>query len=306
MSLSGIDAVTYGVKDLRQARQFFADFGLARIRSSAHGAVFKTRDGGEVVLRRMNSKSLPPPIENGPTVREVTWGAPTQRSLAAVISRVQRHGPVKVLSDGSAQFADPMGLAVKVRVRKRHLVKSPGSAMNTADKIQRVDSPARIYECAEPVRIGHIVLNVPDLESMEAFYVGLLGFQVSDRYPGRGVFLRCQRRGNHHNLFLLQLPHREPALNHVAFTVRDIHEVFGGGMHLSRAGWETQIGPGRHPISSAYFWYVKNPCGGLAEYFADEDFLTAKWQPREFESKPELFAEWAIDGGLNGHTRRQR
>jgi len=65
------------------------------------------------------------------------------------------------------------------------------------------------------------------------------------------------------------------------------------------------LGPGRHPISSAYFWYFENPCGGLIEYNADEDHLTAAWLPRDFEPGPTVFAEWAIDGGLDGHTRRQ-
>jgi hypothetical protein len=59
-------------------------------------------------------------------------------------------------------------------------------------------------------------------------------------------------------------------------------------------------------VSSAYFWYFKNPAGALVEYYADEDQLTADWQPREFEPGPTVFAEWAIDGGLDGNTRRQK
>ena len=94
-------------------------------------------------------------------------------------------------------------------------------------------------------------------------------------------------------------------VNHIAFTVRDIHEVFGGGLHMGRCGWKTQLGPGRHPISSAYFWYFVNPCGGLIEYNADEDKLTGNWQARDFEPGPTVFAEWAIDGGLDGNTRHQ-
>jgi hypothetical protein len=87
--------------------------------------------------------------------------------------------------------------------------------------------------------------------------------------------------------------------------VRDIHEVFGGGLHISRCGWQTEIGPGRHPISSAYFWYVKNPAGALAEYYTDEDQLDGRWEPREFQQSNEVFAEWAIAGGIDGNTRRQ-
>ena len=147
---------------------------------------------------------------------------------------------------------------------------------------------------------------VKDVLACERFYVDRLGFVPSDRYPGRGAFLRCAPDGGHHDLFLLQRPAADAALNHVAFTVRDIHEVFGGGLHLSRCGWETQLGPGRHPVSSAYFWYFKNPAGALIEYHADEDQLTADWQPREFEPGPTVFAEWAIDGGIDGNTRRQK
>ncbi|MCG8694831.1 MAG: VOC family protein, partial [Minwuiales bacterium] len=288
------------------ARRFLADWGLKKVKSSAQAAVFETLDGGEVLVRLKTAKALLPAIEPGPTLREVTWGVSGQRALDALLKRLGKSFDVTVRDDGSALLTDPMGMAVGLRVKRRRKVKAAGSPANTADRVQRIDKPARVYDRAEPVSIGHVVLNVPDLAEMEAFYTGHLGFQVSDRYPGRGVFLRCQKRGGHHNLFLLQLPTGKAGLNHVAFTVRDIHEVFGGGLHVSRAGWETQIGPGRHPISSAYFWYVKNPCGGLVEYYADEDYLTEKWRPRKFQPSPELFAEWAIDGGLDGMSRRQR
>ena len=104
---------------------------------------------------------------------------------------------------------------------------------------------------------------------------------------------------------VLQLPEARNGLNHVAFTVRDHHEVFGGGLHMSRCGWDTELGPGRHPISSAIFWYFISPAGALVEYYADEDELTEHWQPREFTPGPTVFAEWAVKGGIDGHTRRQ-
>ena len=40
-------------------------------------------------------------------------------------------------------------------------------------------------------------------------------------------------------------------------------------------------------------------CAGPSE-------LDEAWEAREFEPGPTVFAEWAIDGGLDGHTRRQR
>ena len=57
------------------------------------------------------------------------------------------------------------------------------------------------------------------------------------------------------------------------------------------------IGPGRHPISSCYFWYFKNPCGGAASHF-DSDVVDDNWEYREWESTPENFAEWALAEGM--------
>ena len=136
--------------------------------------------------------------------------------------------------------------------------------MNTPGTPLRVDAPSPVYERAIPFNVGHVVLFVSDLAEAETFYTEVLGFHVSDRYPQYGTFLRCNPKGGHHNLFLLKSPTGQPKLNHVAYTVRDIHEVFGGGMFLNERGWKTAIGPGRHKVSSAYFWYFDNPCGGEA------------------------------------------
>ena len=94
-------------------------------------------------------------------------------------------------------------------------------------------------------------------------------------------------------------------LHHVAFEVRDVHEVFGGGMAFARQGWSTEIGPGRHPISSAYFWYFRNPLGGAIEYFCDPDYVTERWKPRNF--RVNRFSEWHLPAGIplkgDGHAR---
>ena len=50
---------------------------------------------------------------------------------------------------------------------------------------------------------------------------------------------------------------------------------------------------------------MHNPAGGLAEYYADEDWCTAAWEARAWKRTPENFAEWAIAGGLDATTRRQ-
>ena len=80
-------------------------------------------------------------------------------------------------------------------------------------------------------KVGHVVLNVKDLDASERFYTEVLGFTVSDRYPesmvpGRMVFLRCTT--DHHTVALVggANPDEASSLNHFAFEVATLDEVF--------------------------------------------------------------------------------
>ena len=304
MAILGIDEITYGTTDLAQSRRFFDDWGLRLVAEEAGRLVYETLNGGRVVVADPAQLALPPAFEDGPTLRELVWGVQDEATLADLRSKLQ--GAPGYVDDGErVGCIDPNGMAVRFQVSRKRSVDVKGTPSNTWDHRPRINQRSTFYDRARPIEVGHVVFFVDALVATEAFYAGL-GFVTSDRYPQRGAFMRCQANGGHHDLFLLAGPDGKRGLNHVAFTVRDIHEVFGGGLHFSRCGWETQLGPGRHPISSAYFWYFKNPAGGLIEYYADEDELTADWQPRDFEPGPTVFAEWAVDGGLDGTTRRQK
>jgi catechol 2,3-dioxygenase-like lactoylglutathione lyase family enzyme len=91
-------------------------------------------------------------------------------------------------------------------------------------------------------KIGHVVLNVSDLQRSVAFYTGLLGFAVSDVYPesmmpGGMVFMRCGT--DHHGVALVGALPGESAsreLNHLAFEVATLDEVLRARDHLRGHG----------------------------------------------------------------------
>ena len=302
----GIDAIACFTEAWVKAAQFFADWGLKNVSHNATLQEWETLNGARVNVRRTDDATLPPPIEAGATLREVVWGVRGDAQLDALATALASVPGFKDLrtTNGRVVALDPHGLQIVFQKSAKRLTEVKGAATNTWDDVRRIDKPSPIYDSAQPIEIGHVVLFTDKLDVAEAFYARL-GFTTSDRYPGRGIFMRCSVHGGHHDIFLLQLPGKPSGLNHVAFTVRDIHEVFGGGLNMSRKGWKTQLGPGKHPISSAFFWYFENACGGLIEYNADEDHLTDKWAARDFEASPTAFAEWAIDGGIDGFTRRQ-
>ncbi|HYE91861.1 MAG TPA: VOC family protein [Terriglobales bacterium] len=90
-------------------------------------------------------------------------------------------------------------------------------------------------------KIGHVVLNVTDLEAAERFYTEVLGLQVSDRYPptmvpGGMLFMRVST--DHHGVALVggASAQDKSTLNHFAFEVGSPDEVFRARAWLRKHG----------------------------------------------------------------------
>ena len=295
---AGIDSVVFGAPDLSVPRKLFSEWGLKKLKDGKSGVTFATEIGAEVVVRPTGAKDLPPKLSGGSEFREVVWGVTSQKHLDAVGDELSRDRKVSEDKDGTLHSVDDCGINLGFRLWRHGAEPKRGSLpLNQPGARGRVDAPSPMYERARPFRMGHIVFAVPDVRAGEKFYVKRLGFHLSDRYVGgAAVFLRYAARADHHNLFLLKRPGGTTDLHHVAFEVHDIHEVFGGGMHFSQLGWKTAVGPGRHPISSAYFWYFDNPLGGTIEYFSNPDFVTEEWKPTNF--RVNRFSEWHLMEGL--------
>lgn len=305
MNIKGIEELRFGVEDVEKARRFLGDFGLSAEASDVQDAdLYRTQNQSRVYLFDKNDTRLPPAFEGGSTLRTLVWGVEQSADLDELAGRLADE-PGFARDADSVTCRDPQGMCLRFEVSTQKTVEIQVPGINQHGDIRRVDAPSPVYERAQPIGIGHVVFFVEDLATMEAFYGEKLGFRASDRYVGKGVFMRAGKEGHHHDLFLLHVPNKPAGLNHVAFTVRDIHEVIGGGLAMNRRDWSTFIGPGRHPISSAYFWYVNSPLGGAFEYYTNDDYLTEAWQPRTLQHSLETFTEWAVEGGLDGTTRRQ-
>jgi len=80
-------------------------------------------------------------------------------------------------------------------------------------------------------KIGHVVLNVTDLDAAERFYTEVLGLKVSDRYPPSmvpgGMLFMCVGT-DHHGVALVGGASKaeRSSLNHFAFEVGSVDEVF--------------------------------------------------------------------------------
>ncbi len=306
MAFVGIDTVVFGAPDIKLARNLFSDWGLNRLRGNRASVAFETGIGSQVVVHQQDSPQLPPRMSGGSNLRELIWGVSSRKDLDGIAQELSRDRKVSADKDGTIHVVDDCGINIGFRVWARKTEQhSRGTPVNSPGHRARVDAVATAYERAHPYRMGHIAFFVPDVRTGEKFY-RRLGFWLSDRYAGgAAVFLRNAAKSDHHNLFLLKSRSGATDLHHIAFEVHDVHEVFGGGLHFTKAGWATAVGPGRHPISSAYFWYFRNPLGGMIEYFCDPDFVTPNWKPTNY--RVNRFSEWHLADGIkqvdDGHLR---
>ena len=296
MNVTNLESVIFGVEDVESCRRFWTDFGLTE--STRDGVpCFSCRDGSGVVLRSVDDASLPPAIEPGATLRETVFGVRASEDLDAIAAELDKDQPVAVDAHGTVHAIDPLGFPIAFRVSRRENVAAPPLRFNTPGHPDRINTRGQFFKSATPLEMTHTVFMIDNPELIVPFYTERLGFIVSDSYPGRGYFLRGGASNHHHDLFLLNVG-RKRGFHHVAFELGSIHELFGGGLNMTRRGWTTALGPGRHPISSCYFWYFHSPCGGAAEYDFDSDVVDSSWEPGVFEQTPEVFAEWCLAEGM--------
>ncbi|HUF55962.1 MAG TPA: VOC family protein [Thermohalobaculum sp.] len=130
-------------------------------------------------------------------------------------------------------------------------------------------------------RIGHVHLRVADLERAIDFYCGVLGFDVTQRFPSGAAFLGVG--GNHHQLGLntwesaggTPPPPGHTGLYHAALLYPTRADLADAVRRVLDAGIELD-GAADHGVSEAV--YLRDPDGNGLELYRD--------RPRE---------EWPLD-----------
>lgn len=305
-AMTGIERIRFAVENMEEACRFADDWGLTRIENDSDGTLYHTVDGSEVEIVQADA-TVPTrrPVGNSSGVVEIVWGVAHPRALGLIAAELGKDREVSQDAEGTLHSHDDLGIGIGFRVARRRPAPAEPTRFNGPNHADRLNRRAVSYKQARPHEISHVAIGVDHAGDASRFYQERLGFIVSDRYADRGVFMRCSPAGNHHHLFLMN--GREPGtrFNHLAFKVRDLHEVIGGGQHVDARGWKTFAGPGRHMVSSACFWYFLSPFGGSWEYAADEDVVTADWQAQDFAAQAHIFSEWTFhleksDGTLRG------
>ncbi|MFD7709674.1 VOC family protein [Streptomyces sp. NPDC059785] len=288
MGIQRIESVTYGVEDLDTCVRFFGDFGLTLVERTDDHAAFETLVGQTLCLDTRPSPALPPPLEPGPTLREVVWGVDTEDELRTLVSLVAADRDVTESADGVHHTADETGFGLGLALARPR--PGPDAAVRTANvtgSVRRWNEPLTSVGRVRPLRMCHVALNIPKegRERAWAFYTDRLGFRPTDIVKPMGVFMQCEGDDDQHNFLLCHRPDRA-GHNHVSFEVPGFDDVVEGGNHMIEKGWREARRLGRHTVGSNVFRFLHAPCGGRVEYAADMDRVDDSYATRVHETTP--------------------
>ncbi len=130
-------------------------------------------------------------------------------------------------------------------------------------------------------RIGHVHLKVADLDRAVAFYSGVLGFELQQKFGNQAAFLSAG--GYHHHIGLntwesrggTPPPPGHTGLYHTAFLYPDRASLGDAVRRVLEAGHKL-TGAADHGVSEAV--YLDDPDGNGVELYRDRD--PADW-PRD-------------------------
>jgi catechol 2,3-dioxygenase len=155
--------------------------------------------------------------------------------------------------------------------------------------------PAPVIGRPSPVRIrklGHVVLQVRDVERSTKFYTEVFNFRVSDRNPDGGVFLTAV--GDHHTVGLFPSAGEAAAapakdavrLHHFAMQVGSIEELFEIRSYLREHGVPI-VFEGRRRLGGHTSVEFLDPDGYHLELYCDMDQVKPDARSRPLAPGPQ-------------------
>jgi catechol 2,3-dioxygenase len=209
-----IGTVALTVSDLSRSREFYERAIGLRASDRDDGSVALSDEGGHTLMALYGDSSAPKLDRRATGLFHLAVLLPTRADLAFALARlVEARWPLDGASDHlvseALYLSDPDGNGIELyrdRPREQWPVRDGQLEMATLpldlDSLVGELSQATDRQRRAPAgtTIGHVHLQVADIPDAEAFYHGVLGFDVTVRtYPGA---LFVSAGGYHHHLGL--------------------------------------------------------------------------------------------------------
>jgi catechol 2,3-dioxygenase len=207
-----VGSVRLTVSDLERSRQFYERVVGVRSIDREDGSLAFGGPGG-VPFLELHEDSSAPPLDHGATgLFHFAVLVPSRAELARSLRRIaEARWPLSGASDHlvseALYLSDPDGNGIEIyrdRPREQWPEREGSLQMATLpldlDDILRESAESGEQPVPPDTRLGHVHLQVSELEQSERFYSGVLGFDVTVRgYPGA---LFVSAGGYHHHIGL--------------------------------------------------------------------------------------------------------
>jgi catechol 2,3-dioxygenase-like lactoylglutathione lyase family enzyme len=295
--VSDVAFVRFAAPDLDQMEDFLVEFGMVRSERT-HDTLYMrgSDDEGFIHVTHLADKA---------DFIGLAFLAQSVDDLDALSALDHFTQPAELEGPGGGRVVstlDPNGFRVEVVADRGSIGRLPVErqvATNNGASADRLGSPIRIKPGPSQVkRLGHLVLDVIDFRSSEAWYKEHFGLVTSDEIAKKdgnalGAFLRCdagKRYVDHHTLFMINAGHA--GFNHAAFEVASFDDLMAGHTHLSERGRKHQWGIGRHVLGSQIFDYWYDPYGRVLEHWTDGDLFNDETEPNIAPISQLLASQW--------------
>jgi 2,3-dihydroxy-p-cumate/2,3-dihydroxybenzoate 3,4-dioxygenase len=264
--LTDIAYVRSGVADLDAAVRFATD--IVGLELAAPGEI------GVAHLRADHRHHCLALVEGPSGVIASGFAVADSDALAAAETELERSGIT--VRRGSAADARSR------RVREFVAFDDPfGNRLELVSQQETITRPVAFTRPAGITEFGHLCLDAPDVHEAYRFWSTRFNARVSDWIGDKACLLRIDPV--HHKLAVFQSD--GPGLCHMNFQVASIDDVFRSWHFLQERGVGIEMGPGKHPQSTAVFLYFLGPEGFTYEYSfgvrrIEDD---AEWVPRTFD-----------------------
>jgi 2,3-dihydroxy-p-cumate/2,3-dihydroxybenzoate 3,4-dioxygenase len=266
ITLTDIAYVRSGVADMDAAARFATEIvGLELAAPTEIGVAHLRADHRHHCLALVQGRSGV--ISSGFTVAD-------SDALAAAETELERAG--------FAVHRGPAEEAQSRRVREFIAFDDPfGNRVELVSQQESIARPVEFTRSAGITEFGHLCLDAPDVHEAYRFWNTHFNARVSDWIGDAACLMRIDPV--HHKLAVFRGD--EPGLCHMNFQVTSIDDVFRNWHFLLEHDVEIEMGPGRHPQSTAIFLYFLGPEGFTYEYSfgvrrIDDE---AAWTPRTFD-----------------------
>jgi catechol 2,3-dioxygenase len=122
--------------------------------------------------------------------------------------------------------------------------------------------------------LQHLTLATRDVNAIEDFYAGKLGFGVSDRVVREdGKVMTCFMRGNHEHHNLACFYQDRQGIDHHSYEAGEWDTIRDWADHLAERDVQVMWGPGRHGPGNNLFIFIVDPDENWIEISAELEVI---------------------------------